>query len=153
MGVDLIVRGDDPDWKAKIHEFTGEYKGADFAFECSGHPNYQRKALEGLRRYGKIYVYGFNPHEHSFTIDFLYDVMNRHIWITGGHDGNDSFRGKIIRMLMDPEVQRLADILITGEYNMSDAAKSFESLLTKTQGKHFLYPQENVDEYKANPQR
>ena len=153
LGADLIIHGEDPEWKEKIHEFTGEYKGADFAFECSGFPGYQRKALEGLRRYGKIYMIGFNPHQHSFEIDFLYDVMNRHIWITAGHDGNDSFRGKIIRMLMDPEVQRRADIMITGEYNMSDAEESFKSLLTKTQGKHFLYPQENLDEYKANPRR
>jgi len=36
IGADYIIDPDDPDWLAKIHELTGDKKGCDAVFECSG---------------------------------------------------------------------------------------------------------------------
>jgi hypothetical protein len=53
-------------------------------------------------------------------------------------------RADLVRMLQDPDVQRKLDILITHEFNMSDADKAFEAILAKEAGKVFLYPGENA---------
>ena len=56
-------------------------------------------------------------------------------------------REGLLRMLGNPEVQAMAEHLITHEYNMSQGAEAFEAALSKQAGKIYLYPQENC----ANP--
>jgi hypothetical protein len=46
-------------------------------------------------------------------------------------------------MLCNPDLQAMADHLITHEYNMSQGAEAFEAALSKQAGKIYLYPQEN----------
>jgi uncharacterized OB-fold protein len=46
-------------------------------------------------------------------------------------------------MLQDREVQRATDLMITHEFNMSDAAAAFDACLEKKCGKVYLYPQED----------
>jgi hypothetical protein len=54
-----------------------------------------------------------------------------------------SHREGLLRMVQNPEIQRLSDHLITHEYNMSQGAEAFEEALTQQAGKIYLYPQEN----------
>ena len=144
LGADHIVRSDDPDWLVKVRDLTGDYQGCDVAFECSGYPYYQKRALQGLRRYGRLFLYGFQPHNpEPYPMDFLNEVQNRHIFLTGGHDTRIKDRDGLVRMLNTPLVKEMADLLITHEYNMSQGAEAFETCLTKKAGKVFLYPQED----------
>ncbi len=38
MGVHAIINPDDDDWLDQLQRFTGNRRGADAAFECSGAP-------------------------------------------------------------------------------------------------------------------
>ena len=144
MGADHVVNPDDPDWLEQVRALTGEYKGCDVVFEGSGYPYYQRRALQAVRRYGSVFLLGFLPdNEEPFPIDLLNEVMNRHIKITGGHDEAIRDRDGIVRMLNTPWVKEKLDVLITHEYNMSEAAEAFEICLSKKSGKVLLYPQDD----------
>jgi threonine dehydrogenase-like Zn-dependent dehydrogenase len=144
MGADYIVNPDDEDWLEQIHELTGPRKGADLVIEASGYPYYQKKALKAVRRFGWVWVYGFLVESgEPLPIHVLNEIHNRGVKLTGSHDVFISHRDGLIRMLRNPEVQDMADHLITHEYNMSRAAEGFEAALSKQAGKIFLYPQEN----------
>lgn len=145
LGADHVVDPDDPDWLAQVHALTGGKMGVDHVFEASGHQYYQRRALQAVRRYGNLFMFGFLVgDDRPLPIHLLDEVHNRHVHITGGHDVRVQHRADLVRMLQDPEVQRKLDILITHEFNMSDADKAFEAILAKEAGKVFLYPGEDA---------
>ena len=144
MGADYIIDPDDPDWLKKIHEITGDKKGCDSVFECSGYPYYQKRCLQAVRRYGHLRLFGFLVgSEEPLPIHLLDEIHNRHVTVTGSHDVNMNHREGLIRMMMDPEVQRATDLMVTHEFNMSDGAAAFEACLSKKAGKVYLYPQED----------
>jgi len=144
MGADHIVNPDDPDWLDQIHALTGRFRGADLVIEASGYPYYQRKALAAVRRYGTMWMYGFLVDDYEpFPINFLDDIHNRAIRLSGSHDVQVRHREGLIRMLSNPNVQAMADHMITHEYNMSQGAEAFEAALSKQAGKIYLYPHEN----------
>ena len=144
IGADYIIDPDDPDWLNKIHEITGDKKGCDAVFECSGYPYYQKRCLAAVRRYGQMRLFGFLVgSDDPLPIHLLDEVHNRHVTISGNHDVNVTHREGLIKMLMDPEVQRATDLMITHEFNMSDGAAAFEACLAKKCGKVYLYPQED----------
>lgn len=144
IGADHIVNPDDGDWLEQIHRLTGGLKGADHVFECSGYPYYQKKALAATRRFGNMYMYGFLVEEDEpLPIHMLNDIHNRAIRVSGSHDVHVKHREGLVKMLCNPQVQNMADHLITHEYNMSQGAEAFEAALSKQAGKIFLYPQEN----------
>lgn len=144
MGADYIVNPDDDDWLEQIHELTGPQKGADLVIEASGYPYYQKKALKAVRRFGWVWLYGFLVESgEPLPIVLLDEIHNRGVKLSGSHDVFIRHREGLIRMLGNPEVQEMADHLITHEYNMSQAAEGFEAALSKQAGKIYLYPQEN----------
>jgi len=144
MGADHIVNPDDDDWLEQIHALTGYLKGADHVIEASGYPYYQKKALKAVRRFGNVWLYGFLVESSEpLPIRLLDEIHNRGVHLSGSHDVHVKHREGLLRMLCNPEVQAMADHLITHEYNMSQGAEAFEAALSKQAGKIYLYPQEN----------
>jgi threonine dehydrogenase-like Zn-dependent dehydrogenase len=144
MGADHIINPDDEDWLDQVHALTGELYGADLVIEASGYPYYQQRALQAVRRFGTVWVYGFIVEsQEPYPLRILDDLHNRGVKLTGSHDVHVKHREGLLKMLGDPTVQAAADLLITHEYNMSQGAEAFEAALSKKAGKVFLYPQEN----------
>jgi len=144
MGADVLLDPEDPDWLKKVRELTGDRKGVDAVYECSGYPFYQTRSLQAVRRYGTMFCFGFLVNsEEKLPIHLLDEIMNRRIKLTGGHDVNFSYREGLLKMICDPEVQRGVDLMVTHEFNMSDGAAAFEAALSKKAGKIYLYPHED----------
>ena len=144
IGADFIIDPDDPTWLDQIHELTGYLKGCDHVFECSGYPYYQRRCLQAVRRYGNMYVFGFLVDDAApFPIHILDELHNRHVSLTGGHDVSISDREGLLNMILDPQVQRATDHIVTHEFNMSEGKAAFEAAVSKKAGKIYLYPQED----------
>jgi len=144
LGVDYIIDPDAPDWLEQVQELTGDKKGCDYTFECSGYPYYQRRCLQAVRRYGHMHMLGFLPASNEpFPIHLLDEIHNRHVNLSGSHDVRIKDREALVDMLMNPKVQKQIDLMVTHEFNMSDGAAAFEAALSKRAGKIYLYPQEN----------
>lgn len=144
LGVKTIINPDDPDWLEQIHALTGEKKGCDAVFECSGYPYYQKKCLAAARRYGKMYMFGFIVGDETpLPIHLLDELHNRHVSLTGGHDVQVNHRPGLLKMLQDETVKQHLDHVITHEFNMSDASAAFAACLSKNAGKVFLYPHDD----------
>jgi threonine dehydrogenase-like Zn-dependent dehydrogenase len=152
MGADHIINPDDESWLDQIHELTGDMKGVDLVIEASGYPYYQRKALQAVRRFGWMWMYGFLVETSDpFPIRLLDEIHNRGVRLTGSHDVFVSHREGLVRMLESQDVQAMGDLLITHEYNMSQGAEAFEAALSKKAGKIFLYPKENCSSPGPSP--
>jgi threonine dehydrogenase-like Zn-dependent dehydrogenase len=142
-GAEHVLNPEDPDWLSGLHEITGGRKGADVAFECSGAHMYIDACLKGLRRYGGLYQEGFVPGDAArYPIHVLNELMDRHIWWTGGHDVEIRHRDGLVRMLGDPKVQEHTDAMVTHTFPMSRAQEAFEVGVSKQCGKIYLLPQE-----------
>lgn len=76
LGANAILKGDDPDLTAKVKELVGEY-GADVVIETAGSIFTAKKALELVKRRGKILIVGTIPGDTP--IDFL--KINREVTI------------------------------------------------------------------------
>jgi threonine dehydrogenase-like Zn-dependent dehydrogenase len=144
IGADYIVNPDDDDWLEQVHAVTGEKKGCDAVFECSGYPYYQKRCLKAVRRYGYMRLFGFLVGStEPLPIHLLDEIHNRAVILSGNHDVNVNHREGLVKMLQDPYVQKATDLMVTHEFNMSDAALAFEACLSKKTGKVYLYPQED----------
>jgi len=144
MGADHIINPDDEDWLDQVHELTGDLKGADLVIEASGYPYYQERALQAVRRFGTMWMYGFIVgSEEPYPLRMLDDLHNRGVKLTGSHDVQIKHREGLVKMLSNRYVQTAAELLITHEYNMSQGAEAFEAALSKKAGKVYLYPQED----------
>ena len=141
LGVHAVIDPDDEDWLDQVHAWTGDRRGADVAFECSGAPYYLDKCFEGLRRYGTLYSLG-HAGAQPYSLSILNDLIDRHINWTGGHDVRFRDRSGLVRMLGDRETQRRIDVLTTHTFPMSRAAEAFEVGLSKNCGKIYLRPAE-----------
>ena len=145
MGADYVLNPEDPDWLARLREITGEYRGVQFSFECSGFPYYQERALQALTMYGHLHFMGHNNSpDIRLSLHVLRDVIDRHISMAGGHDVRHRDRSGLLRMLCDKEIQAEIDRLVTHEYPMTQARDAFETALTKKCGKIYLHPHLNV---------
>lgn len=145
LGADLVLSPDDPDWLKALRDFTGYRRGVNHVLECTGDPDYQAKCLEALCHYGSMHFQGFIPGSpERLPLHTLEDVMNKHITLMGGHDVAVRARQGLLDMLLDPDVQKAADILVTGEFNMSDGAAALEAAQSAAAGKVYLYPWEDA---------
>lgn len=142
-GASHILNPQDPDWLDRLHEITGEKKGADVAFECSGAHMYIDACLASLRRYGVLFQEGFSPGDESrYPLNVLNQLSDRHLTWMGGHDVRVRDRGGIIRMLSDPQVLAHIDAMVTHTLPMSEAQAAFEVGVSKQCGKVYLLPME-----------
>ena len=141
MGVHAVIDPDEEDWLDQLHELTGDRRGADVAFECSGAPYYLDRLFAGVRRYGTLYSLGHNGSQ-PYSLSILNDLMDRHVTWLGGHDVRFRDRSGLVRMLGNPGVQASIDILTTHSFPMSAAGDAFDVGLSKNCGKIYLRPQE-----------
>ena len=141
LGVHAVIDPDARDWLDQVHAFTGDRRGADLAFECSGAPYYLDRCFAGVRRYGTVVSLGHNGSQ-QYSLSILNDLMDRVITWTGGHDVRFRDRERLMRMLGDPETQRRIDRLVTHSYPMSQAQEAFEVGLAQECGKIYLRPAE-----------
>ena len=141
LGVHAVIDPDAPDWLDRIHAFTGDRRGADVAFECSGAPYYLDRCFAGVRRYGTVVSLGHNGSQ-PYSLSILNDLMDRVITWTGGHDVRFRDRGSLLRMLGDADTQRRIDRLVTHTFPMSQAQEAFEVGLSQRCGKIYLRPGE-----------
>jgi threonine dehydrogenase-like Zn-dependent dehydrogenase len=91
-----------------------------------------------------MYMLGFLVGvDEPLPIHLLDEIHNRAVTLTGSHDVRVKDREGLVQMLMNPDVQRNIDLLVTHEFNMSEGSAAFEAALSKKAGKIYLYPQEN----------
>jgi len=154
MGADYVLNPEDPDWLQQLCDITGYKQGVDYAAECSGYPFYQGRAIAAVRRYGGVFFFGFLPGSpEKLSVHVLDEIMNRHIFLTGGHDVRWQDREGLLNMLQDPLVQAAVDRMITHEFNMSDGKEAFDVALSKKAGKIYLYPWDDRSNSISAPNR
>jgi len=142
-GAQHVLNPDDLTWLEQLHEITGDRRGADVAYECSGARMYIDACLAGLRRYGGLFQEGFIPgDENRYPLNVLNQLSDRRINWTGGHDVEVRHRLRLLEMLRDPAVQEHIDAMVTHTFPMSQARDAFEAGLSKQCGKMYLLPQE-----------
>jgi L-iditol 2-dehydrogenase len=141
-GADYVLNPGDLTWLEQLQDITGERRGADVAFECSGAEMYIDACLQGLRRYGGLFTEGFVPGGETYPLNALTQLQDRHIRWMGGHDVRVRDREGILRMLLDPTVQEHVDAMVTHTFPMSEAQEAFEVGISKQCGKVYLLPGE-----------
>jgi len=139
LGVDAVVHPDDTDWLDQVRDLTPDGRGVDIAYECSGHPDYQRKALDSLRRFGQLILMGYQREtDWTFDIDVHDDILVPAKRIAGMEDLMIKHRGELGELLQQQAMQQQIDTMIAGDAPLSDAAEVFEKILTRKHGKFFF---------------
>lgn len=139
LGIDAAVNPDDTDWDDQIRGLTPDGRGVDIAYECSGHPDYQRKALDSLRRFGQLILMGYQrDKDWTLDIDVHDDILVPARRIAGMEDLMFRHRGELLELLQDPSMQQQLDIMIAGGVPLEDAADVFNQILTRQHGKFYF---------------
>lgn len=140
MGVEHFIDPNDEDWLEQVKALTYENQGPDHSVECSGIPFYQERVCEATRMYGNV---NFSGHTPGAKLDFspLDYITHPGHTFTGQHDVRMRDREGLIRCLMNKDVQRMIDVMVTHEFPMSEAAAAFDVQASKKCGKVYLYPQ------------
>lgn len=134
LGCDVVLNPGEDDVVPAVRELTGG-RGADFAIECSGQPDYQRFAVDGVGRLGTV-AFLAEPGELRVRVD--QDLVQRGVTLLGSLDIN---RHEAIRLLevIKTEPGRL-DTYITHRYPLGAVAEAFERQIRRECGKIVLYP-------------
>jgi len=140
MGVEHIIDPEDDDWADQVRELTYLGQGVDVAIDGSGVIFYQERLMSAVRKYGQINFSGHTPGSrlHLSPLHHILDPAHR---ISGQHDVRARDRERLIRALMNPDVQRMVDIMVTHEYPMSKAGEAFAKQVSKECGKIYLRTQ------------
>ncbi len=139
LGIDATIHPDDPDWLDQLKSLTPNGRGVDTSYECSGHPDYQRKALDSLRRFGQLILMGYQR-EKDWTLDLDVhdDILVPARRIAGMEDLMFKHRADLLELLQDPTMQQQLDIMISGEVPLDSAEAVFTDILTKQHGKFYF---------------
>ena len=80
-------------------------------------PNYQEKLMAATRLYGAV---NFSGHTPGAKIEFspLHHVIDPAHQLMGQHDVRARDREGLARALMNADVQRMIDVMVTHEYPM-----------------------------------
>jgi threonine dehydrogenase-like Zn-dependent dehydrogenase len=140
MGVQHVINPEDPDWLEKVREITYEGQGVDHAIDGSGAAYYQEKLFAAGRLYAKINFSGHIPGE-ALRISPLEHILNPGHTFFGQHDVRARDREGLVRALLNQDVQRMIDVMVTHEFPMSQAGEAFDVQVSKKCGKIFLYTQ------------
>ena len=140
MGVQHCIDPSDSDWLEQVRVLTYQGQGVDHAVECSGAAYYQERCMDAARVYGNV---NFSGHIPSEKLDFvaLDRVTHPCHRLTGQHDVRIMDRERLVRALLDSEVQRMIDIMVTHEFPMSRAGEAFQVQVGKQCGKIYLHTQ------------
>jgi hypothetical protein len=69
-------------------------------------------------------------------------MNDRHLTLMGGHDSRRLDWDGIMRMILDPDVQRRIDIATTHKFPMSEGGEALRTAASKECGKVYVLPQE-----------
>lgn len=140
MGVEHFVNPNDDDWLEQVRALTYEGQGVDHSVDGSGVPFYQEKLMAATRLYGNV---NFSGHTPGAKIDFspLHHVIDPGHVLQGQHDVRVRDREGLIRSLLNKDVQRMIDVMVTHEFPMSKADEAFETQVSKRCGKIYLHTQ------------
>jgi threonine dehydrogenase-like Zn-dependent dehydrogenase len=140
MGVQHCIDTEDEDWLDQVKALSYQGQGVDHAVECSGAAYYQAKCMDAARVYGNV---NFSGHIAGEKLDFvaLDRVTHPCHSLSGQHDVRIKDRERLVRALLDPEVQRMVDAMVTHEYPMSRADEAFAVQVSKECGKIYLQTQ------------
>jgi len=134
LGADLVVDPGAGDAHAKIMEFTGGL-GVHHAIECSGQAEYQRLAVDAVRRLGSV-VFLAEPGELSVHIDN--DLVQRGVTLAGSLDINRNDANALLEVIAANAAK--LDTFVTHRLPMSRVGEAFEDQMARTCGKAVLYP-------------
>ena len=140
MGVEHFINPDDEDWFEKVRELTYEGQGVDHSVDGSGVTYYQEKLMAATRVYGNV---NFSGHTPGAKIDFspLHHVIDPAHNLQGQHDVRARDREGLVRALLNQDVQRMIDVMVTHEFPMSRAGEAFDTQVAKQCGKIYLHTQ------------
>ena len=97
--------------------------------------------MDAARIYGNVNFSGHIPDE---KLDFvaLDRVTHPAHRLSGQHDVRVMDRERLIRALLNEDVQRMIDVMVTHEFPMSRAGEAFDIQVSKQCGKIYLYTQQ-----------
>lgn len=141
MGVEHFVSPEDEDWLEQVRALTYEGQGVDHAVDGSGVNYYQDKLMKATRLYGTV---NFSGHTPGSKVDLspLHDVIDPAHTLLGQHDVRIRDREGLVRSLLNKEVQRMIDVMVTHEFPMTRAGEAFDIQVGKQCGKIYLYTQQ-----------
>jgi len=141
IGVEIFVNPDDENWLEQVKQHTYDKQGVDHAIECSGTSYYQQRMFEATRLYGNINFSGHTP-DSTFEFSALDCVTHKAHTLFGQHDVRVLDREGLVRSMLNSNVQRMIDVMVTHEFPMSRAGEAFDIQVSKQCGKIYLYPQQ-----------
>ena len=141
MGVEHFVDPEDADWLEKVMALTYEGQGVDHAVDGSGVTYYQEKLMSAVRIYGTVNFSGHTPGA-MLQVSPLHNIIDPAHQLLGQHDVRIKDREGLVRSLLNKDVQRGIDAMVTHEFPMSRADEAFDVQETKICGKIYLYPQQ-----------
>ena len=140
MGVEHFVNPDDDDWQEKVRALTYEGQGVDHCVDGSGVIYYQEKLMAATRLYGTVNFSGHTPGA-KIELSPLHHVIDPAHQLMGQHDVRIQDREGLVRALLNTDVQRMIDSMVTHEFPMSRADEAFDIQLSKKCGKIYLHTQ------------
>lgn len=140
MGVQHFVNPSDEDWLDQVRALTYEGQGVDHAVDGSGVPYYQKKLMEATRLNGTVNFSGHTPGA-KFPLSPLHHVLDPAHTLMGQHDVRARDREGLVRALLNKDVQRMIDTMVTHEFPMSRAGEAFDVQVSKQCGKIYLHTQ------------
>jgi threonine dehydrogenase-like Zn-dependent dehydrogenase len=140
MGVQHFISPEDPDWLEKVRALTYEGQGVDHAVDGSGVPFYQEKLMTATRMNGTINFSGHTPGA-KISLSPLHHILDPAHTLMGQHDVRTKDREGLVRALLNKDVQRMIDAMVTHEFPMSRAGEAFDTQVSKQCGKIYLHTQ------------
>ena len=143
LGADLVLDPDADDWLEVLRAATPDGRGVDAAFEGSGYPYYQSRALAACRAYGTVVLLGYAAQEADmkWAIQTETELCWSHKHITASFDVAFNHRADLVELLQQPSIQAPIDRMVTHQVPMSRAADAFEAILAGEACKVHLLPQ------------
>ena len=140
MGVEHFVNPDDDDWLEQVTALTYEGQGVDHSVDGSGVSYYQEKLMAATRIYGSVNFSGHTPGA-KIAFSALHHVIDPAHALQGQHDVRVRDREGLVRSLLNKDVQRMIDVMVTHEFPMSNAGEALETQVSKRCGKIYLHTQ------------
>ena len=140
MGVEHFINPEDENWLEQVKTLTYEGQGVDHCIDGSGVPYYQRRLMSATRVYGTVNFSGHTPGA-LLNLSPLHHVIDPAHQLLGQHDVRAMDREGLARALMNKDVQRMIDVMVTHEFPMSKAGDAFDVQVKKQCGKVYLHTQ------------
>ncbi len=140
MGVEHFINPDDDDWLEQVRTLTYEGQGVDHSVDGSGVNYYQERLMAATRMYGTVNFSGHTPGAR-LELSPLQHVIDPAHRLLGQHDVRTQDREGLVRSLLNPDVQRMIDVMVTHEFPMSKAGEAFDTQISKQCGKIYLHTQ------------